>query len=383
VPSPFVYALPWLVFPGIAFWRMSRSRHLKDESSQPPADAPRVSVICPARNEALHIEGFVRAALASTYPNFELIVIDDHSTDGTGDIARRAGNGDARLKVIEPPPLPAGWFGKQWACHAGAQVATGELLMFTDADTRHAPELLVRSVNALRSRGSDLLSVAGQQELVTFWERAVQPTIFTILFSAFGGTEAISATTNPKQKIANGQCFLVRSAPYRELNGHVAVRNFAAEDLMIAQQWCAAGKKVHVVAGMEYLSTRMYTSLREVVGGWSKNAFAAGRYVLPDNKAVHLLARLVMPLAPSPGWIPAAALLLGLAGVLSPAWTTFGAIAYAGSVVYSMMVSYFLQIPLWYGFIHPLGSAVATYIYALAAWRGERVVWKEREYVAG
>src|SRR3972149_4464818 len=104
--SPFTFALPWLLMPAIGLWRLSRSTYLRDEPDTPPADAPLISVICPARNEAKHIAEFVRAALASTYPNFELIVVDDHSTDGTGAPARAAGAGDARLRVIDPPPLP-------------------------------------------------------------------------------------------------------------------------------------------------------------------------------------------------------------------------------------------------------------------------------------
>ncbi|MDQ8155249.1 MAG: glycosyltransferase family A protein, partial [Gemmatimonadota bacterium] len=144
--APVALALPWIALPALAFWRLSRSTHLNDEPAAAPTDAPLASVICPARNEARHIGDFVRAALATSYPHSELIIIDDHSTDGTADLALAAGAGDPRLHVISAPPLPAGWFGKQWACHAGAQVARGSVLLFTDADTRHAPDLLSRGV---------------------------------------------------------------------------------------------------------------------------------------------------------------------------------------------------------------------------------------------
>src|SRR3989304_6081544 len=99
--SPLTFALPWIVVPAIGLWRLSRSTYLRDDPDTPPADAPLISVICPARNEAKHIEEFERAALASTYPHFELIVVDDHSTDGTGTLARAEGAGDARLRVID------------------------------------------------------------------------------------------------------------------------------------------------------------------------------------------------------------------------------------------------------------------------------------------
>ncbi len=382
VPTPLLLALPWLLVPGFVLWRLSRSTHLRDESASAPDDAPFVSVICPARNEAVHIDGFVRAALASTYPRFELIVVDDHSTDGTGSLARTAGAGDDRLVVIDPPPLPDGWFGKQWACHIGAQHAQGTAMLFTDADTRHGPELLVRGVNAMRRRQSDLLSIAGRQELGSFWERVVQPAIFATLGSSFGGTEAVSNSTRPKSKIGNGQCLMVRQDAYRELAGHEAVRGYAAEDLMLAQQWCASGKRVHLVGGLEYISTRMYGSLHEIIEGWAKNTFAGGKYLLPDHPVARWLMRLLMPFGPVTAWFPFVALVLGLAGVAPSSWTMFGAAAYGVSVLYWLVIMRLMEIPLGYAFLHPLGALVTSYIYLKAAWRGDRVTWKARTYFA-
>lgn len=408
MPLALWLALPWLVVPGVVLWRLSRSTFLRDEPATAPDDAPFVSVICPARNEARHIDGFVRAALASTYPRFELIVVDDHSTDGTGELARAAGiaatgiaaavgsrpagsrpagsrpagSPDERLTVIDAPPLPGGWFGKQWACHCGAQRARGEVMLFTDADTRHGPELLVRSINALRRRRSDLLSVAGRQEMMSFWERVVQPAIFATLGSSFGGTEAVSNSTRPQAKIGNGQCLMVRRDTYHALAGHEAVRGFAAEDLMLAQQWCAAGKRVHLVAGLEYISTRMYESLGEIVEGWAKNTFSGGKHLLPDHPLARWLMRVVMPFGPATGWFPLVALLLGLAGVAPASWTLFGAAAYGVSVLYWLAMMRLMEIPLWYAFLHPLGAVVTSWIYLKAAWKGDRVAWKGRTYEA-
>ena len=380
--SPLTFALPWIVVPAIGLWRLSRSTYLRDEPDTPPADAPLISVICPARNEAKHIEEFERAALASAYPNFELIVVDDHSTDGTGALARAAGAGDARLRVIDPPPLPAGWFGKQWACHAGAQQARGEVLLFTDADTRHGADLLVRLLHAMRRRQSDLMSVAGRQELVSFWERVVQPSVFAVLVSTFGGTEVVSNSTRPRSKIANGQCFLVRRDVYDALGGHEAVRHFVAEDLMLAQQWCAAGKRVHLVVGFEQLSTRMYSSLDEIIEGWTKNVWAGGRYVLPDHPLVRTVLRGLMPFSSWMGLVPSVAMFLGLTGVAPSSWAIFGAIAYGATVLWALPIMAVLRIPVWYALLHPLGAMIATWIFLKAAWKGDRVSWKERTYHA-
>jgi hypothetical protein len=380
--SPYLAALPWALLPAFAFWRLSRSTHLRDEPDTAPDDAPLVSVICPARNEARHIAAFVRAALATSYPRCELIVVDDHSSDGTGALAREAGTGDSRLVVVEAPPLPAGWFGKQWACHAGAQVARGEILLFTDADTRHAPDLLTRSLHAMRRRGSDLLSVVGTQELATFWERVVQPTIFGVLISTFGGTESVSRATRPRSKIGNGQCFLVRRDAYDALGGHHAVRQYVAEDLMLAQQWCAAGRRVHLVAGLEQLSTRMYNSLGEIVDGWTKNIWAGGQYAFPSHPVIRGTLRVVTPFSAVPVLLPFVAMLLGIAGVLTPAWGVFGSAAYGATVLWTLPTMWILRVPLWYALLYPLGAAVATWISVKAAWRGHRVTWKERDYRA-
>ena len=381
--SPFIIALPWLVLPALGLWRLSRSTYLRDEPDTPPTDAPLISVICPARNEARHIAEFVRAALASTYPRLELIIVDDHSTDGTGALARAAGAGDARLRVIDPPPLPEGWFGKQWACHAGAQQARGSVMLFTDADTRHGADLLVRLWHAMRRRQSDLISVAGRQELVSFWERVVQPSVFAVLVSTFGGTEAVSNSTRPRGKIANGQCFMVRRDVYDALGGHEAVRQFVAEDLMLAQQWCAAGKRVHLVVGFDQLSTRMYSSLHEIIAGWAKNLWAGGRNVLPDHPVVRGVLRGFMPFSSWMGLVPTVAMVLGLTGIAPMSWVTFGAIAYGATVLWALPIMGVLRIPMWYALLHPLGAAIAAWIFLKAAWQGDRVSWKDRSYTAG
>src|SRR5215213_10818496 len=146
-------AWPWVFFPLLTLWRARGSRSLDEEPAEAPADAPLVSVVIPARNESRNIAACLTSVLAARYPALEVIVVDDHSDDGTGDAARAVG--DPRLRVLENPPLPAGWMGKQWACATGAAAARGEILLFADADTRHAPDLVPRAVNAMRARRAD------------------------------------------------------------------------------------------------------------------------------------------------------------------------------------------------------------------------------------
>src|SRR5262249_61859269 len=133
-------------------------------------------IVIPARNEARNIERCLHSVLATTYPSLEVIVVDDHSEDATGALARALAARDPRLRVIESPPLPPGWFGKQWACAAGAAASQGDLLLFADADTWHAPHLLDHAVAEMKSRGLDLLWLVGSQEMRSFWQRLVPPT---------------------------------------------------------------------------------------------------------------------------------------------------------------------------------------------------------------
>lgn len=379
---PWVVALPWLAAPLVVLWQLRNSRHLADYPPAAGADVPRVSVIVPARNEAHNIERCVQSLCATTYPNVEFIVVDDHSSDETGALAWRAFGNDARARVTVPPALPDGWFGKQWACAHGASLATGDLYLFTDADTSHAPDLLPRAVAALRAREADLLSVNGRQETGTFWEKVVQPAIFVMFFAILGGAETMSRSRNPRRKIANGQCLLVRRAAYDALDGHAAVRAYSAEDAMLAMRWTEAGRRVHMVVGLDQLSTRMYTSFGELVAGWEKNLWSAGRHLLADNALVRGLARISMPLGPLIGVIPLASLLLGATGIVSPWWMEFGALAYAFSAIVLAIVYRGVRAAPGYALLHPLGAAVIAYITVRAVLRGDTTQWKGRVYRA-
>ena len=375
--------LPWLLIALVIGWRGRGSRHLDAESDVPPISTPHVSVIIPARDEAHNIARCLRSVLASTYPELDVVVVDDHSTDGTGDLARAAAGGDPRVRVIVPAPLPDGWFGKSWACASGAGVTTGELLLFIDADTSQSPDLLVRLVNARATRNADLISVGGRQELRTFWERVVQPLVFTMLLVRYGGTERVGTSRRASDKIANGQCILVRRDIYASVGGHAAVRDKVAEDVMLAQTVFRAGKRVCLVLGLDQLSTRMYTSLRELVQGWGKNIYAAGADTLPIGGLggrillpVLLVAPMILVLMPPIVTILALAGLVDISPV-APAAATLVLMTGWGLIYAAFGVS-----PL-FGVLYPVGAAVLLYIVVMAIGRGRRVVWKGRSYRAG
>ena len=382
VATPLAWTLPWIVPPLVTLVRSLDSRSLDEYAATVETDAPLVSVIIPARNEARNIERCVRSVLGTNYPNVEVIVVDDHSTDDTGGIARRVAPSDGRLQVIDPPELPTGWFGKQWACASGARAARGSLLCFTDADTAHAPDLLSRSVNALRGRQADLLTVAGSQEMHSFWERIVQPQLFALLSIRYGGTEHVSRTKRPADAIANGQFILVRRSTYDAMSGHELVRDLVAEDLAMAQEWVRAGKRIVLLTGVDQLSTRMYAGYRELVAGWRKNVYAGGRHAALGGRLGRALYPVILPALPLFSLAPPIVLLLCAMGVVSGSWLVWSATVYGVSAVFWGLLYAWLAQPVGYALLYPLGSAVLLIIAGGAVLRGRRVEWKAREYIA-
>jgi chlorobactene glucosyltransferase len=372
---------PWIIAPAITMWRVRRSRDLGDLPAEPPSDAPLVSIIVPARDERRNIEACVRSALTAAYPALEVVVVDDRSSDGTGDIARTMASADARVRVIDNPDLPAEWFGKPWACENGARAARGEILFFTDADVRHGTGLVARAVRAMRDEGWDMVSVAGRQELGSFWERVVQPQVFWMLAMRYGGTESVNRSRRAEDKIANGQCIVVTRQAYDAVGGHVAVRDQVAEDMALAQRMFAAGRRTALFVGRAELTTRMYTTLPEIMAGWRKNMFAGGREAMPWGRAGQIVLPALLLLGPlmtlAPVLVLAAALLLP-----APAWLVAGsAIALAAQLVTWAVVYRWMEAPIGYALLFPLGAAVVGLVALQAIARGADVEWKGRRYV--
>lgn len=383
-----VAAALWVAFILAVVIRFMDSRRLDAYAPLPREQTPLISVIIPARDEARNIEGCLRSVLESDYGNLEAIVVDDHSSDGTAAIAQRVADEDAerqgrvRARVIQAPPLPEGWFGKQWACQAGANAARGEILCFTDADTRHGRELLGRSAGAMRARGAQLFTVAGHQDADSFWEKVVQPFVFSILLARYGGLEQMSRSTNPVNKIANGQFVMMPRTAYAQIGGHGAVRDHVAEDLRLAQVVTARGMQAHMVLARDHMSTRMYHSLGEIRRGWGKNVYAAGRDALQLSALQRKIFPFVFPLPALVPLIPTLMFVLAVTGVLGRGALLFGAVAGGFNLLYYVGVYTFARVNPLYALLHPLAAVVFSWISAEAAWRGSRVEWKGRGYVS-
>jgi chlorobactene glucosyltransferase len=379
---PILLATPWVIAPIVTLLRARHSRSLDDESPDVTADAPLGSLVIPARNEARSIGRCVESALAASYPRLEVIAVDDHSTDDTGGIVREIAARDVRLRVVTPPPLPDDWFGKQWACAAGAAIARGPIIGFLDADTWSAADLVPRVVNAMRARGSDLLTVAGDQEMGSFWERMIQPQVFAVLLARFGGTEVVNESRHAANKIANGQCMFFRREAYDAMGGHASVKHKVAEDLALAQRFFLGGRRVTMIEGRAQLRTRMYTSLGELVAGWGKNFYAGGVDAVPFGALGRFVYPVLLVIPGLTGLVPPLLLALALMGVLGHGALVWSAIVTAVNLVWWLLVYAGLGLSPLYALLHPLGAGALLYIAVMAIARGRRVTWKGRAYRA-
>ncbi len=380
VATAVIAALPWFIAPFLTLRRFKHSRQLRDESPIPPEHPPTVAVIIPARNEAQNIEACVRAVLASTYPALTITVVDDHSTDTTGDIARALAQHDPHVTVIIPPPLPPTWFGKQWACQTGADATQSDILIFIDADTRIAPELITRSINAMEREHATLYSVLGSQEMHGVWERLIQPQILTMLVQRYGGTESINRSARVIDKIANGQYLMIRRQDYTALNGHALVRDHVAEDLMLAQKYFADGRRTIVAEGREFLSTRMYTSLKEVIDGWRKNVYAGGREAMPGGAFGRFFFPALLLINPAMQLVPIGVLLAALCIPIASSLLLWAILATVAWVLWWMMTYHASHQSILYAFAFPIGALLLAYIFITAIVRGHTVSWKGRQY---
>jgi len=259
------------------------------EVSLPQVSIPEVSIIVPARNEEASLGGCLESLTAQTGAPFEIIVVDDASTDRTREIAQ----GFAGVRVISPELMPqdcAGrrWTGKSNALVAGAKAASAQWLLFTDADTVHLPGSLARALEEAKNERADLLSYSPEQVVVTFAERAVMPVIFAELAAHYpprkvrdqnsaqsskqsSRQDSKSSTQGSGIVAANGQYILVRRSAYDAVGGHAAVATEILEDVALARLFRNAGQRLYFRYGGDAVRTRMYRNWAQLSEGWTKN----------------------------------------------------------------------------------------------------------------
>ncbi len=225
--------------------------------------AVEISVLVPARNEEANLADCLGSLVGQAGVSYEVIVVDDHSTDRTREIAA-----SFPVQVIEADPLPPEWSGKCSACWTGAKVAKGKWLLFTDADTRHTSESIATGLREAQQHGAALLSYSPRQEVHSLGERALMPVIFSELAVTFRPKE-VSDPASPAAA-ANGQYLLIRRDAYEAVGGHAAVAQAILEDVELARRVKRAGYRLQFRLS-DVVSTRMYRTFPQMWEGWTKN----------------------------------------------------------------------------------------------------------------
>ena len=271
-----VVTLVGLVATLIEFAIGNRSLHRLRETPPLSGDTPKVSIVVAGRNEERKIEMALRSVLALDYPNLEFIVVDDRSTDSTGKILDRMAQADRRLRVVHIAELPKGWLGKNHAQHAGAGQATGEFILFTDADVVFEPTTVGRAVNFMRRERLDHLAIAPD------------PKMPGMLLSMFGGAFTLFfglyakpwKARDPKSQrhIGIGAFNLVRAEAYRGVGGHTKIAMRPDDDMKLGKVMKLAGCRQDIVLGPDFVSVEWYSSIRELVRGLEKNSYAGLEY---------------------------------------------------------------------------------------------------------
>ncbi len=238
-----------------------------------PVSQPFVSLLVPARDEARIIQATVARLLAQDYPNFELIILDDASTDGTAGVATQAGKGDQRLQVIGGKALPPGWTGKNWACQQLGEAANGELLVFTDADVSWESEALAGVVACMQATQADTFTVWPTQQAVSRAERLVVP-LMMYTITSYLPELAVRKIPWASFAAANGQCLAFRRPAYQALGEHSAVRQIVVEDIALGRLTKQAGLRLVMALGNGLIYGRMYHDWRQVREGFAKNILA-------------------------------------------------------------------------------------------------------------
>jgi len=291
------FSLFWISLIGLCVW-ISRylailrsagsSPHLDENSyKRPPADPPFVSILIPARNEERNIRECLESLTRQDYPNYEIIVVNDRSTDRTREIVEELQKTHRNIALITNEELQEGWTGKNFALHKGVQSAKGAWYLFTDADTWHHPKSVSQAVNYVLDKKADMLTLLPFLEGKSFWEKLIQPIAGAVLLISF----PIKNSNNPRKKtaFANGQFILIRKDIYNKFGGHKGLKEHFLEDIAMAKAVKHGGDVLSVVISPDLFKTRMYKNFMEIWNGWTRIF-----YYIYDKKFWLIFANIVL-----------------------------------------------------------------------------------------
>lgn len=366
-----VAAAAWLVVGVKLALGLPKIPWLRDVKPLGDAECPKISVLFSARDEAKELPRAIETLLKLDYPNYEIVAVDDRSVDGTGEILDEAARlaGGERLKVVHVKALPDGWLGKSHGLQKAYEAASGEWLVFTDADVRFAPDLLRRTTALARERGWDHLTLLGEVETRGFWERVVT-TYFTLGFMIY--CEPWNAS-NPKSKKFCGVGLFqqIRREVYEAIGGHRRLRMEVVDDMKLGKMVKGGGYRSGVAVAEKMVMVRWQDGFGNIVKGVTKNFFAAADFKLWKVMGQVALVFLISVL-------PVAGVVL-----LEGWWRWLALAACAGPVVIQGASAWKSRVSPLYGLTHAMGAVIFAYMIlrstAVTLWRGG-VVWRDTYY---
>jgi chlorobactene glucosyltransferase len=240
-------------------------------------NAPRVSVLVPARNEEKNIGACLEGLLAQDYPNLEILILDDNSSDRTFALVQQLAAKDSRVRLLAGAALPAGWLGKNWACHQLSECATGEILIFTDADNRYASPAVTHTVGWMQKYRLSMLSAFCHQITKTLPEKLAVPAVNMLVYS-YLPLWLTYYSQAPSLAAANGQWLAFTREAYKRIGGHRAVSRHVVEDVELSRRAKQMGEKILALSAKDEVYSRMYQSAQQVWEGYSKNLFGLMRF---------------------------------------------------------------------------------------------------------
>ena len=378
-------AAAWLGLGIFLYWNFLGTPQLSADDPLPVlSDAPRVSIIVAARNEEEALPAALESFLKLDYPDYEVILVDDDSTDDTGAIAdewvaRPEGRG--KLRVIHNRELPAGWRGKVHALYLAERAATSEWLLATDADVVFHPTILRRAVALAGERKVQLLSMAPEFEMATFAEKAVLPA-FSILLATLYPSRLVNDPSS-RRAIAAGAFLLMQGAEFDALGGYATLKNTVIEDLRVAELFKHSGRRIGLAMTRGLFRTRMYHGWREMFEGLSRSAFEGTGYsllkVLGGVVGGNTVA--VLPWVVT-GWLLGRSAWLGVPLFQEPTLLAALAACAASVLTYSFVIKH-LRLAIGYAFLLPVASLFYSCVVVNSAFStlfGPGVAWKGRNY---
>jgi hypothetical protein len=342
---------------------------LEDIEPAADSDCPSVSLLFTARDEAEKLPQAVASFLALDYPRLEIVAVNDRSQDATGEILQAAAENDPRLKVLQVRQLPPGWLGKPHGLQKAYEQASGDWLVFTDADVWFAPDVLRRAVTLAQAQALDHLTLFGRLEMRGFWEK-VALTFFGLGFH-FAARPGRAADPDSKSYVGVGAFQMVRRAAYEASGTHRRLALEVVDDMKLGKIIKQAGFRSGAAVAGGKVRVRWYDSIGGLAQGVTKNFFAGAGYNLRTValQTAGLLVFYVLPfvaLLAASGWDRALAAVAALAAVVLQ-----------GGVCWGMGVS-----PL-YGLTHPLGALIFIYLLlrsTVVTLRRGGVIWRGTFY---